>query len=114
MIKAFLGAAAFLAVITTPALALDAKAYVGTWDGKTSTGKSIEITIPAGVDKGASVSYVYDGQTQAPQTPVVIGSKIKLTNPGPTFIILGPVHGKKLPYAWSDGSKVAKAVLVKQ
>jgi len=114
MIKQIAGGILLASLMVSQGFALNGKAYQGTWAGKLKSGKTIQLTIPADVDKGGSVSYVFDGQSQAAQTPAVQGNAIRLTNPGTSFIVIGPVHGTKLPYKWSDGGKSAATVLVKQ
>ena len=92
-----------------PALALDSKAYEGTW-----TGPHVKLIIPAGIDKGAASTYYYNGALQAPQMPTVQGNKVKLTNPSATYIVIGPAKGKSLPFFWTDGTHKFNTILAKQ
>ena len=79
-------AAALIACVATTlvagqAIALDGKDYAGTWTGKLKGGQTIELDIPANVDKGGTVTYAFNGQTQASQKPTVVGNKISLPIP---------------------------------
>lgn len=109
-----LGLIASITLLTDAAMALDGKSYAGVWAGRLKSGTPVQLNIPANVDKGGIVTYFYDGAQQAPQQPVVIGETIRLNNPGSSYIIIGPVKGKQLPYYWTNGSNEARATLSRQ
>jgi hypothetical protein len=43
-------------------MAQDSTAFVGTWTGRTITGQTVQIEIPAGVTQGQPVVYILNGQ----------------------------------------------------
>ena len=96
------------------AMALDGKAYEGTWSAQFSDGTPVSMTIPAGVTSGAAVTYYCKNQDQGPQTPTVQGNKIRLDNPSGTYILIGPVKGNHLPFFWTNGTNKANLILTKQ
>lgn len=114
MMKQLLIGSALSCLFIGQALALDGKAYEGTWAGQLKDGKPVSMTISAGVANGDAVSYSYNNQNQGPQTPTVQKNKIRLDNPSGTHIVIGPVKGSHLPFFWTDGKQTANAVLTKQ
>ncbi len=114
MIKQTVAALTFVIATSGGAMAQDAKAFVGTWTGKTQTGATIQLDIPAGIAQGQPATYYFNGQQQAPQTPVMMGNQIRLNNPSATYIVIGPPKGKSMPYMWTDGQRQAQATLTKR
>ena len=109
------GAFAAALLFAAPAFAFDERPYVGTWMGQTPTGaKAIAMTIPAGVSTGSSVTYSFDNQDQGPQTPKVIGKRLRLDNPSGTYMIVGPPKENRLPFFWTNGERKTTTVLVRQ
>lgn len=112
--KAVVAAFALIVATSGAAVAQDAKAFVGTWVGKTPTGATIQLDIPAGIAQGQPATYYFNGQQQAPQTPVMMGGQIRLNNPSATYIVIGPPKGKSMPYMWTDGQRQTQATLTKR
>jgi hypothetical protein len=65
-----------IAASTGAVMAQDTRSYVGTWTGRTLTGQTVQIEIPAGIAQEQPVTYVFNGQQQEPQTAVVMGERI--------------------------------------
>ena len=113
MLKRALAGLALLGAMTTSAFALDTRPYAGTWVGKLSSGDTIQLVIPQGIEKGQKVSYWYAGKKQAPQTPVLMQDRVRLNNPGSSYIVIGPVKGNQLPYFWTNGKNQTQVVMVR-
>jgi len=96
------------------ALALDTRPYAGTWVGKLSNGDSVKLVIPRRLGEDDFVQYWYDGELQSPQVPKFLKNRIRLDNPGPNYLIIGPVEGQRMRYYWTDGDNSARTILKKR
>ena len=114
MLRRNLLIAGFIVALGNMAVSLDTKPFVGTWEGKLGGGSTVRLTIPAKIGEGAPANYWFGGKKQAPQTPSVAGDKIRLDNPGPSYILIGPVKGNQMTFFWTDGKNRASAVLAKR
>jgi hypothetical protein len=103
-----------IAASTGVVMAQDTKSYVGTWTGRTLTGQTVQIEIPAGIAQGQPVTYFFNGLQQEPQTPVLMGERIRLSSSGSSYILLGPVEGNSMRYVRTSGQSQALATLTKQ
>jgi hypothetical protein len=79
-------------------MAQDSTAFAGTWTGRTITGQTVQIEIPAGVTQGQPVVYILNGQQQEAQVAVATGDRIRLNNSGQSYILLGPVKANSMRY----------------
>jgi hypothetical protein len=95
-------------------MAQDSTAFVGTWTGRTITGQTVQIEIPDGVTQGQPIVHILNGQRQEPQIAVVMEDRIRLSNSGQSYILLGPVKGNSMRYTRTNGQSQAIATLTKR
>ena len=95
-------------------MAQDSTAFAGTWTGRTITGQTVQIEIPAGVTQGQPVVYILNGQQQEAQVAVATGDRIRLNNSGQSYILLGPVKDNSMRYTRTNGQSQAIATLTKR
>jgi hypothetical protein len=105
---------ALLAGCCGSAAALDGKSFEGTWTGTLKDGKAIELVIPANATEGGAVSYKLDGKPQDAPTVSVVEERLKFATSPTSFVMVGPVKEKRLPFYWQDGKAKGSAMLQKK